>query len=440
MCHAGPTASPGSELLTSKEEAEGVARWVEHDAQSCRVAISWLVRGFCSTASQDEPHSGLKVVDHDLEVHHLPLTPGLLGPNRWFVPLLSLQIDANTAVRVAQLHPSGVVTSGDSPAEQARVERAERLSIGAVDRDRRPGDRRRRGHGASLALAVVGRRFPGALGGVGRAERIDDPGRSVGSGHSIVTIREDVPVGWEALDQWGGDVARVERFQTGVANEVWSVRVNGRLAVARLGRRSDADLAWETDLLRHLDRGGMSVPVPLPTEDGRAFVDGIVVMTDVEGGPPETEADWCRVADTLRQLHGLTQDWPQRPGWRSSIDLLRVKTATRVNLDAMPSEGVVRCREAWARLAGRERCVIHGDTNPGNVRMTADQVTLIDWDESHVDVPDLDLVLPHNSAGLDDDAHDAAAQAKAAWEAAVCWDPSGTDQFAVDRLAEVREV
>jgi hypothetical protein len=164
MCHAGPTASLGSELLTSKEEAEGVARWVKHDAQSCRVAISWLVRGFCSTASQDEPHSGIKVVDHDLEVHHLPLTPGLLGPNRWFVPLLSLQIDANTAVRVAQLHPSGVVTSGQSPAEQARVERAERLSISAVDRDRRPSDRRRGGHGASLALAVVRRRFPGVLG------------------------------------------------------------------------------------------------------------------------------------------------------------------------------------------------------------------------------------------------------------------------------------
>ncbi|MGH3348490.1 MAG: aminoglycoside phosphotransferase family protein [Nocardioides sp.] len=30
--------------------------------------------------------------------------------------------------------------------------------------------------------------------------------------------------------------------------------------------------------------------------------------------------------------------------------------------------------------------------------MTADQVTLIDWDESHVDVDDLDLVLPYNAA------------------------------------------
>jgi hypothetical protein len=68
--------------------------------------------------------------------------------------------------------------------------------------------------------------------------------------------------------------------------------------------------------------------------------------------------------------------------------------------------------------------------------MTANQVALIDWDESHVDVPDLDLVLPDNAAGLDDGAYDVAAQASAAWEAAVCWD----DEHAVKRLAEVRAV
>jgi hypothetical protein len=53
-----------------------------------------------------------------------------------------------------------------------------------------------------------------------------------------------------------------------------------------------------------------------------------------------------------------------------------------------------------------------------------------------VDVPDLDLVLPDNAAGLDDGAYDIAAQASAAWEAAVCWD----DEYAVKRLAEVRPV
>ncbi|WP_202420471.1 phosphotransferase enzyme family protein [Actinomadura rayongensis] len=248
-------------------------------------------------------------------------------------------------------------------------------------------------------------------------------------------------VGWDALEQWGDAVVRGERLTGGVGvNQVWSVRVDGRLAVGRLGRRGDADLAWETGLLRHLHREGMSVPVPIPTTDGRYFADGLVVMTYVDGTPPETRADWRRVADTLRRLHRLTHGWPQRPGWRSSTDLLHAETGTRVDLGVMPSEGVVRCRAAWARLAGRRTCVVHGDPNPGNIRMTAAGVALIDWDESHVDVPDLDLALPHNAAGLDDDAYDIAVQARAAWEAAVCWDPSGTDQFAVKRLAQVRAV
>ena len=139
-------------------------------------------------------------------------------------------------------------------------------------------------------------------------------------------------MGWEALGQWGDDVARMEPLTGGVANQVWSLRVNGQLAVGRLGTRSDADLAWETGLLRHLDREGMAVPVPIPTTDGRLFADGLVVMTFVEGGPPETEADWRRVADMLRRLHELTQGWPQRPGWCSSTDLLEVATGTKIDL------------------------------------------------------------------------------------------------------------
>jgi Ser/Thr protein kinase RdoA (MazF antagonist) len=245
------------------------------------------------------------------------------------------------------------------------------------------------------------------------------------------------PVGWDALEQWGDDVARLEPLTGGVANDVWTVRVNGQLAVGRLGTRSDADLAWETALLQYLDREGLVVPLPIPTADDRLFAQGLVVMTYVEGGPPETAADWRRVADALRHLHRLTQGWPQRPGWRSSTDLLEAETGTKIDLGAMPAEGVARCRAAWARLTGRQTCVVHGDSdNTGNVRMTAERVALIDWDEAHVDVPDLDLVLPHNAAGLDDDAHDVAAQASAAWEAAVCWD----DQYSVRRLAEVRAV
>lgn len=118
-------------------------------------------------------------------------------------------------------------------------------------------------------------------------------------------------MGWEALGQWGEDAARIEPLAGGVANDVWSVRVHGRLAVGRLGSRSNADLSWETQLIQHLHSNGLTVPVPIPTTDGRFFADGLVVMTYLEGGPPETKADWCRVADTLRQLHRLTKDWPQ---------------------------------------------------------------------------------------------------------------------------------
>jgi Ser/Thr protein kinase RdoA (MazF antagonist) len=243
-------------------------------------------------------------------------------------------------------------------------------------------------------------------------------------------------MGWEALKQWGNDVARVELLAGGVVNEVWSVRVNGQRAVARLGSRSDADLAWETDLLRHLDRQGLAVPVPLATPSGRLFADGLVVMSYVEGEPPETEADWRRVADTLRQLHRLTQGWPQRPGWRSATDLLHAETGTKINLGAMPAEGVARCRAAWARLTGSPSCVIHSDPTPGNIRMTADRVALIDWDESHVGAADFDLLLPHNAADLDDHAHDIAAQAFAGWDAARCWG----HEFALEQLAEVRAV
>ncbi|UXN72654.1 phosphotransferase [Devosia sp. A8/3-2] len=244
-------------------------------------------------------------------------------------------------------------------------------------------------------------------------------------------------MGWDALGQWGAGAERIERLAGGSSNDVWSVRINGQLAVARLGKRSDEDLAWEGALLRHLDRSGMTVPVPIQTMDGRLFVDGPVVMKYMEGGPPETEANWRRVAETLRQLHRATQDWPQRPGWRSSTDLLHADTGTRIDLTAMPDEAVARCRAARARLAGRQSCVVHGNpTNPSNIRMTADGVALIDWDEAHIDVPDLDLALPYNAAGLDDAAHDIAAQASAAWEAAVCW----KDDYSVQRLAEVRAV
>ncbi|MBN9335984.1 phosphotransferase [Devosia sp.] len=242
---------------------------------------------------------------------------------------------------------------------------------------------------------------------------------------------------WDALSAWGDNATRIERLTGGVANDVWSLSIDGQLAVGRLGKRSDADLAWEANLLQYLEHHGLAVPAPVPAKDGRLFAGGLTVMKYMEGGPPQTHADWTRVAATLRQLHRLTAGWPQRPGWRGSTDLLKADTGTRIDLTAMPAEAVARCRAAWARLAGRKTCAVHGNPNsPANVRITADRVALIDWDEAHVDVPDLDLALPFNGAGLEGISRDTAEQAAAAWEAAVCW----KDDYAEKRLAEVRPI
>ena len=86
-------------------------------------------------------------------------------------------------------------------------------------------------------------------------------------------------------------------------------------------------------------------------------------------------------------------------------------------------------------LTGCER-IGHRLPATRRVRVTADRVALIDWDEAHVDVPDLDLVLPFNAAQLEGERRDSAEQAQAAWEAAICW----KDEYSVRKLAQVRAV
>jgi hypothetical protein len=146
------------------------------------------------------------------------------------------------------------------------------------------------------------------------------------------------PVGWEALGRWGDDATRIEPLTGGVGvNEVWSVRVNGHLAVGRLGGRSDADLTWETELLQHLDREGLTVPVPIPDEGGPA-VRRQSGGYDLRGR--RTARDGGRLASRGRhappaELGRLTQGWPQRPGWRSSTDLVHAEPATKIDLGAI---------------------------------------------------------------------------------------------------------
>jgi phosphotransferase family enzyme len=180
------------------------------------------------------------------------------------------------------------------------------------------------------------------------------------------------------------------------------VRVGGRRRVARDSgaARSGAALDWELDLLQELAGAGFTVPVPVPTRDGRRRVGGLVVLTWLDGEPPGDERAWRLVGDELARLHRHTASRRQRPGFASTRELLTAERGGDVRLDRMPPEVVALCRAARSRLACAPLAVVHGDPGPQNLRLQGDRVGLLDWDESRVDCPELDLAwLPLDRLG-----------------------------------------
>ena len=239
-----------------------------------------------------------------------------------------------------------------------------------------------------------------------------------------------------ALAAWGGDAAVLERLGGGSRNRVWAVRVGGCRRVARDSgaARSGAALDWELDLLQELAGAGFTVPVPVPARDGRRRVGGLVVLSWLDGEPPGHERAWRLVGDELARLHRHTAGRRQRPGFASTRELLTAERGGDVRLDRMPPEVVALCRAAWSRLACAPPAVVHGDPGPQNLRLQGDRVGLLDWDESRVDCPELDLAwLPLDRLGARQEPARTAAEA---WEVANGW--TVEPAHAHRRLAELR--
>jgi Ser/Thr protein kinase RdoA (MazF antagonist) len=222
----------------------------------------------------------------------------------------------------------------------------------------------------------------------------------------------------DVLAAWGKAVV-VGGLGGGNRNAVREIRLGDERLVARRSRRTLASLDWEAALLDHLASHGLRVPVLVPALDGRRHVDGVTVQTWLPGREPGP-GDWPAVAATLRRVHELTTEWPQRPGFAATSELLTADRGGDVDLSRMPAEAVAACRQAWARLAGRPQAVVHGDPGPANIRITGDGVGLLDWDESRVDRTDLDLAdLP--GGHLPPERLNIARTAVTAWEAANGW-------------------
>lgn len=243
------------------------------------------------------------------------------------------------------------------------------------------------------------------------------------------------PVLLPALDAWSG-LELVEPLTGGVRNPAWLAhRGDQRLVVRRSGRPADS-LDWELDLLAFLDGHGIGVPRLVPADDGRRQVDGLMVQRFVDGDPPVGIADWQRVVETIIAVHELTAGWPQRPGFASAAELLTTHQGGDVRLDLMPAEAVNAIRAAWRPVLTGTECAIHADLGGGNV-LVGSEVTLLDWDESRVDVPWFDFAhLPGEVEVPSPTDRGTLLTAGVAWEAATCWVPE--PEYAARRLAELR--
>jgi Ser/Thr protein kinase RdoA (MazF antagonist) len=235
---------------------------------------------------------------------------------------------------------------------------------------------------------------------------------------------------------WNG-LELLDVLPGGARNQVLLARRADRRLVVRRSTRSPASLDWELDLLEYLAGHGVGVPQTMPADDGRRHVDGVLVQDFVEGTQPHSDDDWRAVVETLAAVHRLTAGWTQRPGFASARELLVADRGGDVRLDAVPADAVDVIRRAWRPVLAGPECAIHGDLGAGNVLVAGGRVTLLDWDESRVDVPWFDFAFVPLAAMPDlPMSSDAVVTAGLAWETATCWVPE--PEYARRRLAELQ--
>lgn len=219
---------------------------------------------------------------------------------------------------------------------------------------------------------------------------------------------------------WSGLVL-VERIVEGNRNEVWLGKLGDEPVAIRRSRRPAESLAWELDLMEHLERLGFLVPSVLVSDDGHRSVEGIVVQRWLGGREPSTDSDWGLVAAELGRLHRVTSGYDQRPGCSTVLELSSDEQSVDADLGEMTGDVATRVTAVFEEMVDVPTAVIHGDPMSSNIRIGPDgSVGLLDWDESRVDVTWHDL----SNLGiqvLDDDSHRRALRLSNAWEAANGW-------------------
>lgn len=224
----------------------------------------------------------------------------------------------------------------------------------------------------------------------------------------------------EVVQSWG-PVQVLGPLEGGNRNTALLVELNGESVVAKTTRRSEASLRWLHPVLERAERAGFVVPRLLPDLSGRFVVNGVTVETFLQG-ERFPRAELGIVGPIIRRFHLSTRGLTQRPGFRSTLELVAHDRGGDVDLNEMPEGLAQACREAWRQLRGSPVSVVHGDLNPDNLLLVnGDDVGLVDWDEARVDVSLLDEAALAWAGASGNGAHSPAQRALLAWELAASW-------------------
>ena len=170
------------------------------------------------------------------------------------------------------------------------------------------------------------------------------------------------------------------------------------------GWRTEADVLFELDFLRHLDRKGISVALPLVGRNGETIQwlelpEGrrcFVLSHAAPGRPLGEQTDEIQatlLGSLAAQLHAAAEDF-YSPHQRTPLTIERLLDLSPLEAFGRPNdEGLARVRRAAARvteflemlpLSALERGVCHGDLGGRNVFLDGEpggRTTLIDFDD-----------------------------------------------------------
>ena len=217
------------------------------------------------------------------------------------------------------------------------------------------------------------------------------------------------------LNRWG-DFDLVGPLAGGHRNCAYQVRGATRNFVLKSTRRDEAAIDWLLDVHQIAQEQGIIVPAFQRGKNGCLVQEGWTLETLIEGEHPATlPIDWLQAV--MPKFHDATLNFSQRPGFASSLDLLRIETGADVDLGKMPIDLVRALRKAWREASGSPQAVVHADINVSNlVEISNGGFALLDWDETRVDFSFYDEVQ-----FVGTQSNDAVERAAKAYEIACSW-------------------